>query len=76
LPVDGLVELQVYDITGKLVKTLVSGEQTAGAHVVTWMGDNDRGQMTASGVYHLALTATETETEKQHRLHQKALLLK
>lgn len=40
------VTVQVYDITGRLVETLVSSEQPAGTHYVTWNAGNY-----ASGIY-------------------------
>ena len=52
LPRSSRVELEVYDITGRLVKTLVSGEvKQPGRHDVIWNGSNDRGRAVASGLY-------------------------
>ncbi len=46
------VSLRVYDLAGRLVRTLESGrELTAGTHRLNWNGTNDRGQTVASGVY-------------------------
>ncbi len=47
----GNVRLSVYDISGKLVSTLVDGMQTAGDHEVQWNGKNSNGDSVASGVY-------------------------
>ncbi len=45
------VQVNIYDITGKLVTTLFNGEQSPGWHFVTWNGtDQDRNQVPA-GVY-------------------------
>jgi hypothetical protein len=52
----GNVCLAVYDITGRLVQTLVKGKQNAGSHSVAWNGCNERGQNAASGVYFYKLT--------------------
>ena len=41
----------VYDVQGKLVRTLVDGHQGAGVHEVTWRGRDDRGGEVASGLY-------------------------
>jgi flagellar hook assembly protein FlgD len=51
LPAAGQVTLQVYDLRGALVKTLVSGMLAAGRHQVAWNGTNAGGQQVASGVY-------------------------
>jgi len=45
------VSLAVYDVRGRLVRTLVSGRLAAGDHSVTWQGHDDRGDGVASGTY-------------------------
>ncbi|MFB3907091.1 MAG: FlgD immunoglobulin-like domain containing protein [Candidatus Eisenbacteria bacterium] len=47
----GPVELLIYDVNGRLVKTLVDGKMDAGNHAITWDGTNDSGQKVGSGVY-------------------------
>ena len=52
LPLDKAVSVKVYDITGRLVRTLVNNVQhTAGTHEVSWNGTNDSGHPVASGTY-------------------------
>ena len=54
------VELQVYDVTGKLVETLLNERMTAGQHQYTWQP-----QELATGTYFLRLiTANQTFTQK------------
>jgi len=48
----GNVSLNVYDITGRLVTTLVDGQMDAGSHAVAWDASN-----VSSGVYFYKLTA-------------------
>ena len=48
---DGPVELLVFDVSGRLVRTLVSGERVAGQHEVDWDGRDESGRRVASGVY-------------------------
>ena len=50
IPTSGLVELTVYDITGRAVQTLEQGFLTAGNHQVTFTGKN-----LASGTYFYSL---------------------
>lgn len=47
----GLVELQIFDINGRTVKTLVNEIMQAGAYSVIWDGKNNSGQSVASGLY-------------------------
>ena len=50
-------ELAIYSISGQRVRTLLSGETTAGSHSVTWDGRDDSGKLVSSGVYLSRLTA-------------------
>jgi len=45
------VRLNIYDIRGRKVRTLVDSEFEPGNHRAIWDGKNDRGQRVASGVY-------------------------
>ena len=45
------VEVKVYDVTGRLVKTLANRNFQAGEQSVTWDGSNDQGRVVARGVY-------------------------
>ena len=52
LPLDKRVSVRIYDVSGRLVRTLVNGEYFAeGTHTVTWNGRDDGGQPVASGAY-------------------------
>jgi hypothetical protein len=45
------VDLSIYDITGRLVKTLVNENLPAGNYLTKWAGDNANGNKVSSGVY-------------------------
>lgn len=45
------VRLEVYDLAGRLVRTLEAGSFPAGEHAVQWDGRDDAGRASASGVY-------------------------
>jgi hypothetical protein len=47
----GSVRLEVYDMVGHKVKTLVQDHKSAGIHSITWQGQDDHGQGLPSGVY-------------------------
>lgn len=51
IPSQGFVKLNVYNILGQEVKTLVNEVMGAGNHQITWKGDNNFGQKLSSGVY-------------------------
>jgi hypothetical protein len=62
---DGFAEIVIYDIRGRLIRTLVSGYATEGFNQVTWDGRNDAGSRVASGVYLYQLrTGSMVETKK------------
>ena len=48
--------LQIYDIQGRLVRTLVNAPLDPGWHERFWHGRDDRGRDAASGVYFYRLT--------------------
>ena len=62
--------LKVFNVEGKLVRTLISGPVAAGRHSVAWTGDNDQGGRVASGLYFYRL---HTESSQ---LTRNMLLLK
>ena len=51
LPVDGLVNITVYDMIGREVKNLVNGIQTAGFRSVKWDATNNNNQTVSAGLY-------------------------
>jgi endoglucanase len=51
LPVDGRVEIAVYNAQGQRVRTLLEAFQPAGLHALVWDGLDQTGQRAASGLY-------------------------
>ena len=51
LPNDGLVNIIIYDITERIVKTLVNSSQTAGHKLVRWNATNDKKEPVSAGIY-------------------------
>ena len=62
----GNVKLDIYNIVGRKVKTLVSGKVDKGDHIVKWNGKNDTGNSVSSGVYLCRLKTSNTC--KVHRI--------
>ena len=61
----GEVSLRVYDVRGRLVRTLVEESRGAGHYSVPWDGRDTRGQGVASGIYFYKLRAGAfTDTRK------------
>jgi ligand-binding sensor domain-containing protein len=65
------IKLCVYDINGKLIRTLENGNKQAGFYKVQWDGKDDQGQKVSSGFY-----LYQVVTDRGHRIVKKALLLK
>jgi aminopeptidase N len=57
LPTRAAARVEVYDASGRLVRTLTSGEFTAGRHPLTWDRRDASGRSVAAGVYVVRLTA-------------------
>lgn len=51
LATKGRVVIRIYDISGRLVRTLADGPAEAGLHSAHWNGKTNEGSSTASGVY-------------------------
>jgi hypothetical protein len=51
LPADARGTLRVYDVAGRLVRTLTEGPMTAGVHRARWDGLDARGHAVRTGVY-------------------------
>lgn len=56
LPNAGPARLAVYDVAGRLVRTLADGGFAAGSQAVSWNGRAESGERLASGVYLVRLT--------------------
>jgi hypothetical protein len=65
LPRDVAVSLRVYNVSGQLVKTLVSGTEKAGYKQVSWEGRSEQGHRVSAGVYFYRMQAGDfTATKK------------
>ncbi len=61
---DSAVTLTVYDLNGRRVRTLSSGQQAAGRHRVVWDGKSDTGTTVSSGVYVVRLVSGSGEQDQ------------
>ncbi|MFC1572875.1 agmatine deiminase family protein [Candidatus Eisenbacteria bacterium] len=63
------ISLNVYDVRGRLVRTLASGWHKAQLHTVPWDGYDGRGRLASGGVYFLGFTSGRAmETQRVLRL--------
>ncbi|MBN1349792.1 T9SS type A sorting domain-containing protein [candidate division KSB1 bacterium] len=59
------VSLEIYNVLGQKVRTLVDNTQLAGLHSVKWDGNDDAGNMLADGIYFYKLkSGARTSTKK------------
>ena len=59
LPVKGHVKMEVFNILGKRVKTLLNEKDLAGHMDISWKGDGDNGSLLANGCYFYTLTVDD-----------------
>ena len=57
----GQVRVALYDLSGRMVKSILDEPRSAGDHVLSWEGTSDRGGRVASGVYFLRVSAPQGE---------------
>lgn len=70
LPGPGIVRLEVFDILGRSVVTLVNGPREAGRQQAFWNGEDYRGERVGSGIYFYRFAVGD------HQQMRKMLLLK
>jgi hypothetical protein len=59
------IELAIFDVRGRLVRSLYTGVKSEGLHEELWAGIDERGATVASGVYYVRLVGNyETMTSK------------
>ncbi len=62
------VRLRVYDLSGRLVRRLIDGDEPAGRRLVTWDGRDTQGHLAAAGVYIVRLEANEVQMSRRVQL--------
>lgn len=66
----GTVQVRLYDLSGRLVRTLTSGTAPAGERIVRWDGKDDRGVVVGNGVYFFRVATPDgVEQRKVAVLH-------
>jgi hypothetical protein len=70
LPEDALVSISIYDVTGRMVKSLINMNQSTGYHSLRWDATNDIGEAVSAGMYIYTIQAGD------YRATKKMVLLK
>ncbi len=65
LPISGFVRLDVYNMLGQKIKTLVDQNEVAGVHRIVWNGKNEFGKKMASGIYLYQMQTTNYKATKR-----------
>lgn len=65
LPEAAKVRLDIYNVKGQLVKTLVNAEMPAGMHSVVWNGRDSNNAAVASGVYFYRVSSPKATQTKR-----------
>jgi hypothetical protein len=65
LPEPSNVHLKVFNVQGRLVRTLLDAARPAGRYTVSWDGRDEAGRAVASGVYFYRITAGKREAERR-----------
>jgi len=59
------VSIQIFDATGRLIKTLTDAQTPVGAHQLVWNARDEKGNAVSTGIYFLRMQAGNyTETKK------------
>jgi len=59
------VDIEIFDLQGRRVRTLVRGPQAAGVHEAVWNQTNDTGTRAAPGVYLYRMIAGEFRSQRK-----------
>jgi len=65
LPEAGAAKVEVFDISGRRVRTLFSGDLDSGAHPLHWDGRTDSGNRVGAGVYLVRAKARSLEASRK-----------
>jgi hypothetical protein len=65
LETEGPVMLEIFNIRGQLVKTMVNEHQPAGRYSVVWKGKDEAGRSAGSGIYFYRMTTASYRAAKK-----------
>jgi len=65
LPSDSYVNISIYDVMGRKIKSLFNNNQTSGYHSLRWDATNDIGEGVSAGMYIYTIQAGEYRSTKK-----------
>lgn len=65
LPRSSHVKIEVYNVIGQKIRTLVNEHLAVGRKTITWFGNDDSGDAVASGIYFYKMTADEFSSTRK-----------
>jgi Leucine-rich repeat (LRR) protein len=65
LPKASNVSISIYDLMGRKVRNLVTGQVSAGSHITQWDASNDMGSQVSAGVYIYTISADDFREVKK-----------
>ena len=68
LPEDALVNIAIYDMMGRQIRTLISSQHSAGYKSVQWNATNDAGSPVSAGLYFYMIQAGDFKQTKKMML--------
>jgi hypothetical protein len=68
LPVNSNIKIEIFDILGKNIATIIDDYQIAGTHQAIWNGRDTAGNLVTSGVYFYRLTTPQFNQVKKMML--------
>lgn len=78
MPVTGKVVLEIYNLLGQKIRTLVNEEKNAGRYSVVWNGLTDNENLVSSGVYFYRLVVSSHDPTRSgnHSITKKMVLMR
>jgi len=70
MPHQALVAIEIYNVLGQKIKTLVNAELFSGVHQIEWDGSDDRGLKVSAGTYLIMMRSEDfIQTRKMMMLN-------
>jgi flagellar hook assembly protein FlgD len=63
MPREAKADVNIFDVNGRLVKTLFDGMAREGVNELVWDGNDDTGRTVSSGVYFIRLHTTDVNQQ-------------